>query len=117
MGKVMGPLLPVIAALWTLGVEAAAISSLNHPGCGQTTVITLRVTRGQNASLGQFPFAASLLYRPVGVVFTPGRHMCGGTLVTDRSAHSAYRQILGCGLPDQTKKDHLSRYMLQHLPM
>ena len=38
-------------------------SHLNHPKCGLRTTIGFRVTFGNSASSGQFPWMAALIYR------------------------------------------------------
>jgi secreted trypsin-like serine protease len=70
----------------------SSLLKLNHPECGITpsiasaeSAITLRVTNGQEAEEGQFPWIVSLRYRrPQAGLFKRGIHKCGGTLIGER---------------------------------
>jgi hypothetical protein len=77
--------------------EAAAqgeadYSLINHPSCGLVAaddpadqIITF-VVGGRDAAPGQSPWAASLRYRHKDEsFFSEGVHMCGGSVVSDRS--------------------------------
>ena len=79
------------------------LASLNAPYCGAQyqessvsaeSVVTIFVTKGEDAELGQHPWIASLQYRRPGKTFSPAQHMCGGTLVKDRSGHSLHKLLL-----------------------
>merc|ERR1712115_561671 len=62
-------------------------SHLNSPVCGTRTALTTRITLGQTAVSGQFPWAASLQYRR-----SPGGRavpLCGGALVSHRHVITA----------------------------
>lgn len=62
-------------------------SHLNSAECGTRTALTLRITFGQDASPGQFPWAASLQYRRrAGGRAVP---LCGGALVSSRHVVTA----------------------------
>jgi len=54
-------------------------SKLNHPECGVRTSLSFRITLGQTADAGQFPWIGALMYRN-----SRGQEiaLCGGTLVS-----------------------------------
>ena len=56
-------------------------SSLNWPKCGTRTALTFRITLGEEASAGQFPWLGSLIYRNRRGVAVP---LCGATLISQQ---------------------------------
>jgi len=63
----------------TTEVSRSNYSIINDPECGVRTSLRFRITLGQTALAGQFPWVASLIYKNARGVPVP---LCGGTLVS-----------------------------------
>ena len=75
-------------------------SVVNPLGCGvQPVHFNLRISEGQEAAIGQFPWIAFLDLKHKDT-FEPNR--CGATLITWRhlitAGHCVYQQVLNCAV-------------------